>query len=218
MPPRPPVPKPGVPAPAVEDMFGETDKGFAPPRLPQQPGQPASPFRPAAPVQDYSGDVFGGRQIGWKRFLPLIVAAVIVVAAIAVFAVLLSRPAKLPNIPTNTNAPANTNANANANQNIPPANVDVPAVEPPTTTMPEAPVDSDGDGLTDDEEKDLGTSSNKADTDADGLTDRAEIQAYKTDPLNPDTDGDGYPDGEEVINGFDPALPGDARLFNFPEE
>ncbi|MFH1482518.1 MAG: hypothetical protein ABIE46_03290, partial [Patescibacteria group bacterium] len=27
---------------------------------------------------------------------------------------------------------------------------------------------------------------------------------YKTDPKNPDTDGDGYKDGDEVKNGFNP--------------
>jgi hypothetical protein len=42
-------------------------------------------------------------------------------------------------------------------------------------------LDSDGDGLSDDEERRLGT-----------------------DPLNPDTDGDGYPDGLEIALGSDP--------------
>lgn len=42
------------------------------------------------------------------------------------------------------------------------------------------------------------------DSDGDGLTDFAEINIYNTDPNNPDTDGDGYLDGEEVKNGFNP--------------
>jgi YD repeat-containing protein len=45
-------------------------------------------------------------------------------------------------------------------------------------------IDSDGDGLTDEEERRLGT-----------------------DPFNPDTDGDGYPDGLEVALGSDPLDP-----------
>ncbi len=54
------------------------------------------------------------------------------------------------------------------------------------TTDPETgnesdPVDSDGDGLTDDEEATAGT-----------------------DPLNPDSDGDGFSDGDEVAAGSDP--------------
>lgn len=63
---------------------------------------------------------------------------------------------------------------------------------------PAAPKDTDGDGLTDEEEEKLGTDKFKADTDGDGLTDGEEVKTYKTDPLNPDTDFDGLTDGEEV--------------------
>lgn len=65
---------------------------------------------------------------------------------------------------TNTNA--NTNANANANAN---------------TIINSALLDTDNDGLTDEQE-----------------------EIYGTDRINPDTDGDGYLDGEEVENGFNP--------------
>ncbi|MCD4761394.1 thrombospondin type 3 repeat-containing protein [bacterium] len=41
------------------------------------------------------------------------------------------------------------------------------------------------------------------DTDKDGLSDQEEIK-IGTDPRLPNTDGDGYTDGEEVANGFDP--------------
>ncbi len=83
-------------------------------------------------------------------------------------------------------------------------------------------IDSDGDGLTDDEERQLGTdpfnpdtdgdglddgdevnihktNPLQADTDLDGLSDGAEVLVYSTDPLNPDTDGGGVKDGHEVI-------------------
>lgn len=66
------------------------------------------------------------------------------------------------------------------------------------------PVDSDSDGLTDDEEETIGTSINNADSDYDGLTDREEAKVYKTDPLKSDTDGDGYKDGDELKNGYNP--------------
>jgi hypothetical protein len=42
------------------------------------------------------------------------------------------------------------------------------------------------------------------DTDKDGLTDFDEINIYHTDPFNPDTDGDGFNDGLEVRNGYNP--------------
>ena len=81
--------------------------------------------------------------------------------------------------------------------------------------------DTDGDGLTNDEEKQLGTDPLRADTDGDGLsdgdevkkyhtnplsantdndriTDYDEIYVYNTDPLNADMDGDGLKDGDEI--------------------
>lgn len=61
------------------------------------------------------------------------------------------------------------------------------------------PKDSDGDGLTDEEEVKLGTDPFNKDSDSDGLTDGDEVKIYKTDPLNSDTDFDGLKDGEEVL-------------------
>ena len=59
--------------------------------------------------------------------------------------------------------------------------------------------DTDGDGISDyDEVKKYHTDPLKADTDGDGLTDKEEIFVYHTDPLNPDSDGDGLSDGVEV--------------------
>jgi hypothetical protein len=49
------------------------------------------------------------------------------------------------------------------------------------------------------------------DADGDGLS--AEIeQRYGTDATKADTDGDGYDDGTEINNGYDPLVPGSARL------
>ncbi len=62
------------------------------------------------------------------------------------------------------------------------------------------PKDSDGDGLTDDEEAKLGTDPFNKDTDGDELTDGDEVKVYKTNPLNPDTDFDGLKDGQEVLS------------------
>jgi len=49
------------------------------------------------------------------------------------------------------------------------------------------------------------------DSDQDGLNDEMET-FYGTDPNNPDTDGDGHSDGNEVSRGYDPLLPGEAKL------
>jgi outer membrane protein OmpA-like peptidoglycan-associated protein len=68
-----------------------------------------------------------------------------------------------------------------------------------TESLAGLPKDSDGDGLTDDEEAKLGTDPFNKDTDGDGLTDGDEVKVYKTNPLNPDTDFDGLKDGPEVF-------------------
>jgi hypothetical protein len=72
-------------------------------------------------------------------------------------------------------------------------------------------VDSDGDGYSDWLELNKGFSPltkenlklEKVDTDRDGLSDWFELR-FKTDIKNPDTDGDGYRDGDEVKKYFDP--------------
>lgn len=51
--------------------------------------------------------------------------------------------------------------------------------------------DTDGDGLSDNEERKIGTDPNNPDTDGDGLSDGKEVDKYETNPLNSDTDGDG---------------------------
>lgn len=73
------------------------------------------------------------------------------------------------------------------------------------------PIDTDKDGLDDVRESEIGTKANVADTDEDGLIDGDEVIIWKTDPLNPDTDGDTHIDGKEVKNGYNPLGPG--KLF-----
>ncbi len=71
------------------------------------------------------------------------------------------------------------------------------------------PVDTDGDGLTDAEEAELGTNPTNPDTDEDGLFDGEEVRegGPGTDPTKYDTDGDGFGDNQEVVNGSDPLDP-----------
>ena len=66
-------------------------------------------------------------------------------------------------------------------------------------------IDSDGDGLTDDEERYIfSTDSNDGDSDDDGLLDGEEVNEYGTDPNATDSDGDGYSDYYEISLGINP--------------
>ena len=65
-------------------------------------------------------------------------------------------------------------------------------------------VDSDNDGLDNVRETELGTDPNNPDTDGDGLNDYEEVVYWKTNPLKADTDSDGFGDGKEVKAGYNP--------------
>jgi len=83
--------------------------------------------------------------------------------------------------------------------------------ESATPVILDRPADSDGDGLSDAQEEELGTNRLAIDSDDDGLTDKDEVQIYNTNPLDPDTDGDTYLDGQEVKSGYNPN--GAGKLF-----
>jgi hypothetical protein len=68
--------------------------------------------------------------------------------------------------------------------------------------------DRDHDGLSANLETALGSSDTSLDSDSDGLSDADEYRIYKTDPSKADTDGDGYNDGSEIKNGYNPLGPG----------
>ena len=84
---------------------------------------------------------------------------------------------------------------------------ETPATEPTPAGAVAAPGDSDGDGLEDVIEVELGTDPADLDTDDDGSTDGDEYYVHQTGTRNPDTDGDGVVDGDEVANGTDPNDP-----------
>ena len=108
-----------------------------------------------------------------------------------------------------------TDSGANGTDKTPNVQPPTPDTVPDADTGPTAIVDSDGDGLSNDEERIAGTSVAKPDTDGDGLGDREEVKKYETDPKKADTDGDGYADGAEVQNGYNPN--GEGKLLEIPK-
>lgn len=67
-------------------------------------------------------------------------------------------------------------------------------------------IDTDGDGLNDEDELRYKTDINNIDTDGDGLTDYAEIYVFNTNPLEKDTDGDSLNDYDEIRCGTNPLV------------
>jgi hypothetical protein len=74
--------------------------------------------------------------------------------------------------------------------------------------------DSDRDGLFDAVETILGTNPNNPDSDGDGLPDGEEVYRYGTDPFKQDTDGDGYSDAYEIAEGSDPKNPASLPFYS----
>jgi len=127
-----------------------------------------------------------------------------------------------PSIPTNQGLPTTTEPQTTSTDTTtlptpitqPPAGTNIPPptpvtggnppTEPTTTTAPVVEPDTDGDGLSDRRETELGTDPAKADTDGDTVSDGDEVLKYRTNPLVKDTDGDTYDDGSEIKNGYNP--------------
>ena len=76
----------------------------------------------------------------------------------------------------------------------PPTQTLIPTTVPTPTPIP----DSDGDGLFDSQELQIGTNPFQRDSDVDGIDDGTEVE-LGTDPLFRDTDRDGVVDGDDVL-------------------
>ncbi len=207
LPVAPPAPKPSVAAPAVkemEDIFSDVKE--APPMAgaPKVPGTIAS-----SNMKRETASVETPRQ-GFKKILIIAVSVIIFAGVLGFGGYWVYNNVLKPK-------PLSPMLNINAVP-LPQSAAPVPAPEvvapQPVQSAPQLVVDSDNDGLTDAEEKALGTDPFNPDTDGDGLFDGEEVKVYKTDPLNPDTDGDGFKDGAEVKAGYDPKGPG--KLIRIP--
>lgn len=202
----------GAPKPAggVDDIFLQTDTGVAPPapeKITLPPG-PSSPPTSSGPDKKYF-------------LIGLIVLLFILVVAGAVWAVKnygtsILKKNVVPQVNTNQNGQPASNEEPKTEEQGSEAvnNIGTSSeINASTSTLETPPqlLDSDEDGLTDEEEDELGTDKTSSDTDSDGLFDREEVKVYKTNPTNSDTDGDGYKDGDEVKDGYNPK--GSGKLY-----
>jgi hypothetical protein len=74
----------------------------------------------------------------------------------------------------------------------------------PAVDCDDSSADADADGVRDLDEHRAGTEGCEPDSDGDGLTDGEELDVYGTDPLTGDSDGGGVADGDEIAAGTDP--------------
>jgi hypothetical protein len=221
-----------------EDIFAEIEKETPKEDYSNQP--PGINMPPKLDSKDASDASLPGFDVGKSNKGKMIIIGVAVfLVAIAVawavynFAVIPRLGGDIDGDNINNNEAAslptadinNGNINKNTNAVVTNQNINIPI----------KPVDTDGDGLSDEDEATLGTNPNLLDTDGDGLTDQAEairyktdpkledtdgdglndqqeVITYKTDPRNTDSDGDGYSDGQEVSNGYNPM--GEGKLLD----
>jgi hypothetical protein len=228
---NPPVPKPAQGN--VDDLFAETDKTF--------PGQaPVKPavFQPKPPAhgEEAIGADNAGARSGNQNKKIILLAGIVLIFIVLVgggiygFTILRNPASVTPvveeeinnnaakeddgNQVVEENGQAEDNTANNQPENNQPANdqnnPDAVVDNNEAAPVPQK-IDTDQDGLFDEEEESLGMDINNSDSDGDGLSDREEVKFYKTDPLQIDSDGDGFSDGEEVKNGYNPK--GSGKLF-----
>ncbi|PIR13331.1 hypothetical protein COV49_02600 [Candidatus Falkowbacteria bacterium CG11_big_fil_rev_8_21_14_0_20_39_10] len=200
----------GQPGPQgkIEDIFSNTDQAAAKPDV-FKPKESAPSSAPAPFSEETTNLGMGGffKGAAFKKILFLagmvVVIAVLALGSWKIFNAFFNKA----EVPASQEEQATIEEKNEANktgdvgqENI---NQELPATE--------VEIDTDQDGLTDEEEFQLGMDINSVDSDNDGLFDREEVKVYKTDPLNPDTDGDGMSDGDEVKNMRNPK--GEGNLF-----
>lgn len=189
------------------------------PRMtPPTAARPASGTVPAPVIPPPPADtkIVSDRHLGtgghlWKTILIVVVAFV----AMGLAAFLAFRFMNPPASDGNDDRNGATQGDTDENEGVPDGKGGGGAVDEEPDDV-EIVIDTDGDGLTNEEEEEAGTNVSKPDTDSDLLGDREEVQVYGTDPLRADTDGDTYTDGQEVRSGYNPNGPG--KILELPTE
>ncbi len=242
--PSPAQPEPSKPI-VVEDMLAEADSGIQNPSPAQQPPT-TTPLQqqnqtPPALIAKDSGQAMqtppaaGGpppempswqdhdRGVGTKKKLLLIGIVVIVVLLVAIGGYIAYQQFFVGSNSLLAEPDVVEQAQEQELETTPAEVVPVGELggadegDAETGEVGQLPVDSDGDGLSDQEEAQYNTNPTLADSDRDGLFDREEVITWKTDPLNADSDGDSYSDGDEVRNGYDPLGPGTLEFYEYLE-
>ncbi len=174
----------------VEDIFAPVEPVKS---MPSESGVPDKPAPRETP------------RTGFKRLLIIVVGVVVLSGVVwaGYFGFQNTRQAAKIKPASKVTAPTVAPLTAPSPEVIPPPETVPAPAEIPAEVQP-LPVDTDGDGLTDEEEAALGTNAQSADSDNDTLSDREEVKVYKSNPLNQDTDGDSYLDGHEVKNNYNP--------------
>lgn len=194
-------------------MDGQIQPGEIKSALAHQKLKPVAPESASGPSPEMLGAEISPPLLS-KKGIFIAVGIIIIVALVAGTAWIWWRAPKA-SAPVAAPSPGPIETAPVAPVITPEAAPEVSAPLPAEIVPPTTPVDSDSDGLIDDEEAAHGTNPSLADTDNDGLTDYEEIMIWKTNPLNPDTDGDGFPDGSEVKNNYNPNGPG--KLLEIPK-
>lgn len=205
-----------------EDIFSGTDPLAG---QTMTPGVPAMPK--AMPGQEMMDD-FPQPDMPQRGSKKLVVFAIVVVTLVIILiAVLIAmwiiRRGQADTVPTSTTLSQDATSllpiNPIPEGTIPDSLSDTLLEEPEDSSLspevalePLQPADTDGDGLTDEEEEALGTNPTLVDSDQDGLNDSEEVRVWNTKPLIADSDGDGFNDGDEVRSGYDPNQAGGVLL------
>jgi hypothetical protein len=224
-----------------EDIFAGTEPSQQPVQTPQKnSGMPPAPqptMPPAMPVNGQVPPPLATELPQTKSSRSLVVVAVVIVILVVVLLVVLiglwlvrSNQSTLPtdtdqpsittqieqNVPDTADADSGDAMEQDLDENGEAMEEDLTAEETVedqiNSLAPIEPVDTDGDGLTDEEEQALGTNPASPDTDNDGLNDAEEVRVWNTSPTNADTDGDTFSDGAEVESGYDPNQVGGVLL------
>lgn len=136
-----------------------------------------------------------------KKSVIIIIGIIVICVSVVIWYFMFSSDDEVPILDESTGVTTTTTENTPDTQMI---DDTISARDRLIELRPEFANDVDRDGLTAEQEAQYGTSDTEFDSDADGLSDVEEIERWKTDPTNPDTDGDSYADAFEIANGYNP--------------